>query len=395
MRQKRLLIVNAFLGMLLLGLIYAWSVFVTPLEAEFGWARAQTSLTFSICMAMFSVGSLFGGALVARWSARRLLIAAGVLIGAGFLLTAAVATLWALYLFYGCLCGLGVGLAYNVLLNTTLCHFPGRQGMAAGLLLMGFGFGGSLLGSVSMLLTRSFGWRAAFVLLGGAVTGLMVLISLSVSLPEQLPSPVKTAVEEGFTPRQMVRDPSFVFFYLRGTCVAAVGLAVLGNAAPFALMILGDPLQASLVGGIVSISNGVGRVVGGTAFDRIGSRKSFFLVTVGITLAAAALALAALRTSLPLLLVGYISMGFFYGFGLPGNSGYLSRVYGQAHFGANLSVYTTTGMTGGMTGPVIVGAIFSATGSYTAPYALLTAIGAGALALTTLIRRHAAPGGGR
>lgn len=142
---KRMLIIGAFL-MLFLGLIYAWSLFAAPLEAEFGWSRSQTSVTFSISMITFCLGSIMSGFILKKRPPRNVLLISAVLFLIGFFMTSRITNIWGLYLSYGVLCGLGVGLSYNAILSTVPKWLPGRGGFATGTLLMGMGLGSLILG---------------------------------------------------------------------------------------------------------------------------------------------------------------------------------------------------------------------------------------------------------
>ena len=80
---------TGFVLNLLLGVVYAWSMFVEPLEAQFGWTRAETSLVFTVSMACLCAGHLASGILLPRTSPRCVLLLAAALSGAGFLASAA------------------------------------------------------------------------------------------------------------------------------------------------------------------------------------------------------------------------------------------------------------------------------------------------------------------
>ena len=148
-KQLRWLYLALGVGLLLcLGLIYAWSVFRAPLEAEFGWSKAQTSVTFSISMMMFCLGGLASGMLTGRKGPRFTLTACALFLLAGFAMASRIHTLPGIYVSYGGFCGFGVGLGYNATISTIMRWFPDKQGLVSGITLMGFGFGGMLLGTL-------------------------------------------------------------------------------------------------------------------------------------------------------------------------------------------------------------------------------------------------------
>jgi OFA family oxalate/formate antiporter-like MFS transporter len=389
-KKRWILAANALAGFLFLGLIYAWGVFVGPLEQEFGWTRSQTSLTFSICMATFCVGGLAAGWLLKRMAPRAVIILCAVVIMTGFFLASRVRSLYELYIFYGVFCGFAVGIGYNTLLDATLRWFPDQQGLISGTLLMGFGVGGSLLGSAAVFMMNAMGWRRTFEALGGALALLLAVIALNVKRPPS-GQEKRQGDEQNFLTAEMLRDGSFHAYYFRSMFVAAIGLAMVGNAAPFAYSVSHDPVAAASIGGLVSMFSGVGRIAGGVVFDRVGSRKALWLGVGSVTLSIGVLTCAAVSNSLAVLTAGYAMGGFFYGANVPCNSGYTNKIYGQENFAVNLGVLNTNVIFSSFLGPYVAGVLFTHTGSYVAPYVMLLAMCGGAVAATALIRRHYTP----
>ena len=105
-------------AMLFAGILYAWSILKSPLAAAFGWSASELALNFTLAMSCFCIGGLLGARLSKRAGHRTALVAAGILSAAGFWLTAALRSpsVWLLYLTYGVLAGLGIGIAYNVMI---------------------------------------------------------------------------------------------------------------------------------------------------------------------------------------------------------------------------------------------------------------------------------------
>lgn len=157
--------VVAFILQLFLGLIYGWSLFIAPLEADFGWARSDTSLIFTISMIFFCVGNLVAGWLSKRLSPRAIIFIAAVAAGVGFLASSFTQVLPWIFVSYGVFCGFAVGVAGNCSLATALKWFPDRQAVASGCMLMGMGFGSAVLGPPVNTLLAAIGWRTTFQVL--------------------------------------------------------------------------------------------------------------------------------------------------------------------------------------------------------------------------------------
>ena len=164
--NRSYILVCGVLVLLCMGLIYAWSIFVGPIESDFGWTRTQTSMTFSISMLGFSIGGLSAGYIQKAKSPKFVVTLGAVLLLAGFLSCSQIHQLWQLFVFYGVFCGYGVGLCYNVWLGTTLANYNDKTGFASGWLLMGFGLGGFILGkAASAMLYSPLGWRKTFIII--------------------------------------------------------------------------------------------------------------------------------------------------------------------------------------------------------------------------------------
>jgi MFS transporter, OFA family, oxalate/formate antiporter len=153
---------------LFLGLLYAWSLFIAPLEKDFGWTRTQTSLIFTISIIFFCLGGIAGGFITGRKSPGFTILISAVLLLFGFAASSKIQSLTAIFITYGVISGFGIGLSYNTVISTVTRWFPEKPGVISGFLLMGFGLGGMLLGSTANLLIKTMGWRETFLLLGVA-----------------------------------------------------------------------------------------------------------------------------------------------------------------------------------------------------------------------------------
>lgn len=121
---------GALIVQIILGTVYAFSVFVKPLEMEFGWDRTTTQWAFSIALLTFAAVMIPAGRLQDRVGPRKVASIGGILLGLSFLLGSVLVSEsrpWSLYLTYGVLGGAGIGFAY---VCPIACHddyvsFPG------------------------------------------------------------------------------------------------------------------------------------------------------------------------------------------------------------------------------------------------------------------------------
>ena len=384
-------------AMLFAGVLYAWSILKAPLAAEFGWGASQLALNFTLAMSFFCVGGLLGARLSGRIGHRKTLMAAGVLAAAGFLLTAALGgSVGMLYISYGIVAGLGIGIAYNVVIATVSAWFPDKKGLCSGCLMMGFGASALVLGNAANgLFKTGLGWRGTFGILGGGICAVLVLAGLLLRRPGSgvtLPQPVaRQAAAEDFERRdyrtgEMLGRPSFWMAFVCISFLAAVGSSVISFARELALSVKApEALAVSLVG-VLSVCNGLGRIVTGALFDSIGRRKTMLWANALTIVAAAVTLLAVSVGSLPLCIAGLCLTGLSYGACPTITAAFTSSFFGLKHFSTNMALMTFTVM-GGSLIATVSNRVLELTGGYTAAFAMLLALTLAAMALNAFIRR--------
>jgi OFA family oxalate/formate antiporter-like MFS transporter len=379
------------LMLLLTGLLYGWSIFRKPLGEMFPeWSATNLSAPFSISMIFFCLGGFLSGKLLRRVGSRKVVWMSAFLLLTGFSAIAAmpaddaVLSLYMLYVFYGVFCGLGVGMAYNAVIGTVVQWFPGRAGTASGILLMGFGFGGIVLGSLVNLLIAAHGLAQTFLLLGILIASLLFIGACLLKSPEigAAGATVATATADdtrNHSPRQMLKTPSFWLFFLCMVAINAAGLMAIGSAVPIALL-YGAPATLGL---IVSVFNGAGRVAFGMIFDRSGRKTAMLLDAAVAVLAGVCLLGGALANSVVMIIVGLILIGLSYG-GCPSlASAVVNRFYGARYYPVNFSTVNFSLIPAALLGPMLSGSLYDRSGgSYMGTFILMIGLGALGIVLT-------------
>src|SRR5574337_1047971 len=153
---------------LALGSLYAWSVFVAPLEKEFGWKRAQTSNVFTYAVVVFAFAFIFAGRLQDKLGPFKISLVGGLLVSIGFFLSAYTTSLNYLYICFGVLGGIGNGFGYATPIPVMAKWFPDRRGRAGGVAVAGYGGGSAILGLpfVGPAMLTAWGWSGTFLALG-------------------------------------------------------------------------------------------------------------------------------------------------------------------------------------------------------------------------------------
>jgi OFA family oxalate/formate antiporter-like MFS transporter len=358
--------------MLCSGLLFAWSVFVQPIEGELGFSRSQTSLVFTIALSVSIGGQIFAGILASKKSPRLSLLIASALILAGFAGAARVRTLGGLYLFYGVLAGAGIGMSYNTVLATVLKNFPGRSSLATGLLLMGFGLGGMVFGSLATSLMALMGWRGTFLAIAVLFAALHAAGSFILKAPaeKELDDGPETAAD--VHPFRMIRQSRYLFFFGWAVLISGSALMIIAHAAPCASEIGATAQTAALASGVVSLFNGCSRILFSSMYGRYGHRAVMATLSAILLAGTVAILFAYNNRLLPLLFVGFSLLGVTEGGGPPTVTSFVREKYGYKYLGVNIGITNLEMIAASVLGPMIAGAIRTGTGSYSpAFYALL------------------------
>ena len=393
--------VTGVVMLLFAGVVYAWSVISSPIAKEFvQWSSTQLSLTFTLCMVFFCLGGFLSGLAAGKIKAKLKLYLSALLFIIGFFIASKAQSLAALYMGYGVLCGLASGLVYNTVLSVISQWFPDRQGFISGFLLMGFGLGSMMIGSIFTSVTPDTigGWRGTFMVFGIVVAAVIFAGSFFIVKPSdknivkyksQLSKTKPRKSSADFTSIQMVKTPSFWMFFFWATFLSAAGLALISQATPFAKQ-LGPDVDMSVIAfvvGLISIFNGIGRVCFGYLFDKLGRKRTMQIITVMFILCCLMLSSSIVLSSFPMAVTGFICTGFCYGGITPTNSAFANSFFGSKHYPINYSIINLN-LIIASTGSTIAGSLYDASGSYLSTFLLMTVVSIAALIISLFIRER-------
>lgn len=337
-RSKRALyLVLSTVTLLFLGLIYAFSMFAAPMCTTFGLEKSAVGLTFNIMMITFCLGAVVGSQIEKRLGVKSTIIISAVMFAVGFVGTALFANnnIAALYIFYGIICGLGVGIGYNSVIATTNVWFPDKVGLSSGVLMMGFGLGSLILGTISVNLANAIGLPTVFIAVGIISA---IIIGIEGALIQRPPADIvkimapEKATGSSYDPGDedsALKTPLFYVYWVWAIIVIAIGLATIGNCASDAQRVGWDAGFASLLVGLVSALNGVGRVLVGIIYDKTNVKATMAIDGI-VGIVATICIIVAMSAGIPsLYVVGAFCCGFCYG-GVP----VVASAFGRQRFGA-------------------------------------------------------------
>lgn len=388
------------LAMLLMGMLYAWSVMKAPLAQTFGWTNSQLALTYSICFCAFSFGNIVGSELLKRIRAGGVVLLSGVFIAAGYLLMARLQTpaIAALYLYYGVLVGSGTGLSYPIILNWVNAWFPDKPATSSGILMMGFGFSALVIGKpVSMLfpVEAIHGWRGAYMLVGlssGAVLALLaaVMFRAGAGPKKQAAGSAGEGTGRDFTPQQMLRSGAFWKYTVYGTLFACLGNAAFSFAYDFSLSLGSTASFAATLVGLLSACNGMSRILTGVVYDKLGYSRTMRIGTLMGVSSCAVLILSVLLCSLPLGVLGLALTGLAYGYGPVANAATVRTFFGSKHYPINYSISNLRAIPCSFYSPLCA-ALLNVSGTFLAPFTLALGCTAVAFGVQLTIRKPGCP----
>lgn len=386
---------------LCLGTVYAWSFFQKPLVDAYGWTNAQTAWTFSFAIFFLGLAAAWGGVNLKRFGPHRLAMTGGFLFGLGYLLSATALHLHSLpllYLGYGVIGGIGLGLGYVTPVATVAKWFPDRKGLVTGMVVMGFGFGALLMSKIlaPLSLTMSHGnlvqvfyiFGAFFMVISMAVASFLDnppddFVLPGQSIPVREADDVAGALAAG-TIRDALVSGRFLVMWLIFFCNILAGISIISFQSP--LMqdlwrklnpVLAKETLAAYGATLIAVSsifNGIGRFFWGGLSDRIGRVMAFRIMLASQVVVFVGLML----TSNPWVfgaLICYVLLCYGGGFGTMPS--FVLDMFGAQRMAVVYGVILTAWSAAGVVGPQIVAFLKDHSPEHAARYAF--GIGAGLL----------------
>jgi len=358
---------------LAIGQVYAFSVFKGPLQAHFDTSHTAIGWVFSLAIAVLGLTAAFGGPWIAKQGPRKAMVLAAVFWVSGYLLTGlAVFTdqLWLVYIGYGLIGGIGLGIGYVAPVATLMSWFPDRPGLATGMAIMGFGGGAMLASPLATALMGAFtgpsgGLAFTFVVLACINAVLMLWAAAVIRVPAvvgaELDShgvPVGAGTSADVSTRAAVRKPVFWLLWLVFFANITAGIGILETASPMIQAYFPEITAAAAAGfvGLLSLANMGGRLGWSTLSDKIGRPATFTIFVVGGAAVYSSLALVGAAAIGVFVLLAVVQISF-YGGGFSALPAYLKDLFGQRYVPVLLGIVLTAWSAAGVTGPLIVNGI--------------------------------------
>jgi MFS transporter, OFA family, oxalate/formate antiporter len=374
------IVLAAIVVQLTLGTVYGWSVFVKPLMEANGWSRSNVTLAFSLAIFFLGIGAFLAGRKADR-NPRQVAILGGLMLGSGILLAGyavGLKSLALLYLGYGVLGGLGMGMGYLVPITVAIKWVPHRRGFISGLVVMGFGAGAVIIGTAGPGLIGHFG--AGKTLMGMGLT-FVILCSLAGQFLANPPSyaPKSASPDTDVALASLLRRREFRILWGMLFLNVVPGIALISQASPMAREMQAlTPERAGTLVAVIAVFNGLGRVFWSSLSDVIGRRTVFLVMYAGQIAAFAALPFMPNVWWFGLL-CSYILLCYGGGFGtMPA---FTADLFGPHAVGRVYGPILTAWSAAGLASPLLYAFLREKTGAYHWPLYLT----AGLLALACIL----------
>ena len=359
---------------LCIGQVYAFSVFKIPFMSHFDTGEVSIGWIFSIAILMLGISSAVFGPWVEKNGPRASMVAAGTCWVVGFFVASLgimTGQLWLVYLGYGVIGGIGLGIGYISPVSTLMKWFPDRPGLATGLAIMGFGGGALIASPMSNQLMALYGGGAdpehlvagltpTFVTLGIVYAVVIAAGAFVIRVPHPEwtpkgfdPSQVKAKpmqTKGNVSVRNAIRTPQFWLLWAVLFLNVTAGIGILENAAPMIQSYFGITAAAAAgFVGLLSIGNMGGRFIWSTTSDYLGVGAILYLLVALFG-----------GDSLILFVLATLVIISFYGGGFATVPAYLKDLFGVYQVGAIHGALLTAWSAAGVAGPLIVNSVVEA-----------------------------------
>jgi MFS family permease len=350
------------------GTLVCVSVFLKPLEAEFGWTRGQTALAYSSAAFLAGFGGILMGRLVDRVQPWPLLLMGALMIGGAQMLLSRIGALWQLYAIYGLMAGmLGNGAILTPVMANVGFWFERQKGLAIGAVMMGQSLGAAAVPYFARYLVEAGDWRQAYVTLGWLAWAILIPMAFLVRQPPSLAA-AKTASRMAPVDAAAAISPAALTAALCCAivfCCTCMSIPIV-HVYPLVVERGIAPGTAATVMGLFMVTSAVGRIGIGKVADHIGGLRALWLASAGQTLTIYGFAGL---DGLPALYTVAILFGLAYGGVLPSYAIVVREMIPAHRVGTALGLVFFFGNIGMATGGWLGGAVYDWSGGYNASFA--------------------------
>jgi OFA family oxalate/formate antiporter-like MFS transporter len=363
------------------------------------WVDTELSTIFTISIICFCFGGFISGKIVVEIGFKIVLLVAALLLFAGFY-GASMAVrngdsktaLMLMYVFYGVFCGLGAGIGYNSVIGTTIKWFPDMAGIASGVMLIGFGCGGLVLGSFAMQLIEALGVSNTLFYFSLSISPVILISAFVISRPSEAGTkPIEendAIIEAAIVPLsslQMIKTGEFWLFFSYAIFACSAGLVIINSGSVIAVS-FGAP---AVIGLLVSVFNGAGRIVIGFLFDKRGRYIAMITNAIFLLFCGVMLLLCSITKQTIFILIGLPLIGLPYGGTASLVSAVTHSLFGSKFYAENAALMMFHMVPATVIGPIIYDLLFKWSGrTYHLPFTMIIIFALGMITMNAILTKN-------
>jgi MFS family permease len=376
-----------------------FGIFFDPMVEEFHWSAALLSGVFSLSIVMDGISGIWWGRATDKWGPKKILLACGILAGAGYILLALVNSIWQMYLIYGVMIGIGMGGIFVPVSTTLPRWFVARRNTANGLGLVGMGIGTLIISPIAYWLVTTYRWPTSYVIIG--IAFLIIVVSAALftkSDPAEVGQQpytggiekqqnLKTAVRE-YTLAEAMKTRQMWITFMMFFCFGYSSISMMVHLVPHIIHVDISAATAASVMAAVGAINVFGRLGFGFIGDKLGSLKSYLL---GFVIIVVSLVWLIFMRQIWMFYAYAVLWGLSAGGMGSVQTPIIAELFGIKSLGAIFGVCGLGVMVGGSIGPVVTGYLFDVMGNYQIAFAVCVFFSLAGIGLNlwlTSVKKH-------
>lgn len=354
-----------------IGSVYAWSLFVEPIANYINATQSSVQFAFSLAIFFLGMSAAFGGSIVEKDIHKSSLISC-ICFCSGLLLTAFaiyIKSLWLIYIGYGCLMGIGLGIGYITPIKTLMLWFKDQKGLATGIAVCAFGFASAIASPIITTLLTNGNLPSCFIKLSIIYFLPMFIAHFLIKKPEWYK---ENTTKSNFNTKELLHNPQFILIWLVFFLNISAGLSLISTASNILKLSAINPTLISICISIMGIFNGIGRLIFSAISDKLKNRSSIYMLISLISVAFATIMFIvpkAISISIALIIISAC-----YGAGFSCLPSLLSDIFGMDNISKIHGITLTAWAVAGLVGNQISSIVFNIYQSYMPLFVVLTII---------------------
>lgn len=365
-KNHLLMVISSLIMMMLMGTVYAYSIFRTPIEELFGIGTFLSGLPYMTSLLFYALSMMVTGRLMKPRFLRRIVMIGTILIALGWLISGLTTSFIILVLSYGVLIGTGVGMVYGVPIYMVQKLFPMKSGFMTGIVLLGFGMSPLITAPLASVLIEQTNLQTSFIIFSVIFMVIQFPLSFMFILNEYKDfKMMKSDVKE----HQKLKP--FKRIYLLFVIATTIGLMMIGLSHQIGVTYYHfDRVDVTVSLSIFAVLNGVARPIFGKLMDKKGF-KFTSMVSLSLIVLASVIGILNQGENLILFMISFGLFWFNLGAWLAIVPATIKELYGMKQYTRKYGTMFTAYGVGSIIGTLVSGYMMDLLGWTTYLYVMI------------------------